>query len=1161
MQTLKKTRVAFFVAAAWTALGSPARPAQPVDFSSFDPVPPLDRIVEEARWLSQSEDGVDEHCNIIIAARALTPKLVVNSGGPQSTVRALAFSPDGERLYTAGLDKVVQVWGLQVEDRAVRRTAANRAVLVQQLRWEIERGPNGQIYAVAASPVDRRLAVAGFGARVTPFGVGGDIVVYDTARGEIDRLLQGHSNPVIALEFSPSGKRLISAARNGEILLWDEAANWERKVIRAAGKDESVFIPLRFLTEDVVAAPVRDSLPNAWRVGLYNVGDPSKGPSILSQVHANGVVSIAVDARRKRFATSDMTSETKGNIYVWNGFENPSSTLVRSGRMATAMDFDPAGRLFASTALYVYADETKQSALEMWDVDAKKLVDQVEVSDRENTQACRVSPDGARVVTFAGHEGELRVYLLRDRDGNVVDKPLSARALRLRGSGRPIHKVAFADGPGYRIGYSNDPASSAPQAGFDFNAMAPVSGEAAAQAKWRDSETYQDWSADIVDHGQKVVLLKGGAVWATISFQSNVEGIARCVAFLAPPAGGAPYAVAVGTALQNGVFVYGVRGKDEPCPMLRHFRDHSGFVSSLSVSSDGKYLASGALDQTIKLWSLEGLSDAAGRFGPRPAWGASFVFEGGQVVVRDVLEAGTAARKGLRDGDVVVDARFVPPVMRQLNQDPTKATSDSKAVLEGLESTGLTDLVLLTLKRRGSVLNRQVLMMPAWDPVLTLFVDERGEWAAFTPKGYYDASVAGDELFGWQINRGQNRKPDFYRADQFRRQLERPAALRQLLVLGSIEEALRRADEPLPDDPVAQAARATPRITILSPTDAQVLEGETAPLVAKIEYPDEQAAARTKGRAYVNGVPGKEVADRRNANERTYEWSADVTDAYNRLRVVADDADAEPLAFADVHFRLGGGRAPRKPKLHVFAVAASKYQHVAPLEFPVKDAEAVVEVLRAKTGELYELGRVTQLYDDDVSREGVAKAVEEWRRQLADARSDDLLVVFLAGHGLAVDGQYYFVPVATRGEAEVVQSGVDWGTLRGLADVRCKKLFLLDTCHSGNVVPIRSAGAGQLKAAIRPLKQDEIIVMAATDVGQEAIEIGALGHGVFTQTLLDGLGGAADARKNGEVDLQEIAQYVEAEVPRRTRQYQEQTPKSFPTELINVISVPLVTLR
>ena len=55
-----------------------------------------------------------------------------------------------------------------------------------------------------------------------------------------------------------------------------------------------------------------------------------------------------------------------------------------------------------------------------------------------------------------------------------------------------------------------------------------------------------------------------------------------------------------------------------------------------------------------------------------------------------------------------------------------------------------------------------------------LFVGTDARMGLLDAGGYYDASMNGHRLFGWQVNRGLQRLPDFYRADQFYKKLERP---------------------------------------------------------------------------------------------------------------------------------------------------------------------------------------------------------------------------------------------------------------------------------------------------------------------------------------------------------------------------------------------------
>src|SRR5947199_3368605 len=83
------------------------------------------------------------------------PILRLEAGGPTAYVTALAFSPDGKRLYAAGFDKVVRVW-LRDEQGQFR---------LDRVSYRIPLGPgiNGAINTLAISPDGTHLAVGGQG--------------------------------------------------------------------------------------------------------------------------------------------------------------------------------------------------------------------------------------------------------------------------------------------------------------------------------------------------------------------------------------------------------------------------------------------------------------------------------------------------------------------------------------------------------------------------------------------------------------------------------------------------------------------------------------------------------------------------------------------------------------------------------------------------------------------------------------------------------------------------------------------------------------------------------------------------------------------------------------------------------------------------------------
>ena len=147
-----------------------------------------------------------------------------------------------------------------------------------------------------------------------------------------------------------------------------------------------------------------------------------------------------------------------------------------------------------------------------------------------------------------------------------------------------------------------------------------------------------------------------------------------------------------------------------------------------------------------------------------------------------------------------------------------------------LKAHPIWDQVLLSVQKGGQGRAQRILLVPAWEPLMTLFVDRHSDWALWTPQGYYDASVSGDELFGWQTNRGADVKPQFFRADRFRGQLERPQILRELLLRGNLPDAAAVAEGSPPrhiQDRVTELAQAQPDVQILRPRcNARLAAGE-----------------------------------------------------------------------------------------------------------------------------------------------------------------------------------------------------------------------------------------------------------------------------------------------------------------------------------------------
>jgi hypothetical protein len=78
--------------------------------------------------------------------------------------------------------------------------------------------------------------------------------------------------------------------------------------------------------------------------------------------------------------------------------------------------------------------------------------------------------------------------------------------------------------------------------------------------------------------------------------------------------------------------------------------------------------------------------------------------------------------------------------------------------------------------------------------LLTLFPHPDGRRCViWTQHGYYMASVGGDSLIGWQVNRGREHTGDFYPVRQFEDQYLRPDIVSKTLALRDENEAIRAA--------------------------------------------------------------------------------------------------------------------------------------------------------------------------------------------------------------------------------------------------------------------------------------------------------------------------------------------------------------------------------
>jgi WD40 repeat protein len=452
-------------------------------------------------------------------------------------------------------------------------------------------------------------------------------------------------------------------------------------------------------------------------------------------------------------------------------------------------------------------------------------------------------------------------------------------------------------------------------------------------------------------------------------------------------------------------------------------------------------------------------------------------------------------------------------------------------------------------------------------PLISVFRSIDGEWVAWTPQGYYNASPAGDRLIGWQVNQGPARAALFYDAARFAALFYRPDVIYHLFREGSLSRALQvaNANPPQPTTNTAVhditqeiGALAAPDVQILDPPDNRHTDQPKVNVRVRLSGPNaagaslrillaDAAAARAVQEAHDPGPQG----------DATLEVSLHPGRNLVRVYAVSKQGVRGLSAERTLYYDPPQPAATRYRTLHLLSVGVSAYpgNGLDPLEAPVKDAQAVVQLYKGQEGRLFERVAPRTLLDQQATRAGIEGALEEICRQ---AQEGDYVLVFVSGHGVpgapGTDGtaaayRYFFAGadfVNRRDQWE--QTGLSWGeVVDRLSHLPCPVVLMVDTCHSGGIGIEFTRGFNPLNELLRGSTQKGLYVLASSLPGETSVENPAWGHGAFTKALLE-LPERAHRQGDGTV----LFQYAELYLWERVRELVEgltppekQTPKAF----------------
>jgi WD40 repeat protein/uncharacterized caspase-like protein len=489
--------------------------------------------------------------------------------------------------------------------------------------------------------------------------------------------------------------------------------------------------------------------------------------------------------------------------------------------------------------------------------------------------------------------------------------------------------------------------------------------------------------------------------------------------------------------------------------------------------------------------------------------------------------------------------------------------------------------------------------------VMNLFVDPADQrWVVWLPEGFFDHSEVagqpgGETLVGYQLNHGPGHLADFvtigqlydkfYRRDLVLARFRGEAAQARMIDdqvsrTGDYRAVLKTGLPPavklLGFCVVAATDTGCPPGTGNAPDTPDqkqfTVTGAGNTLFARYEIDDRGGGlGKVVIRRNTAAIDGTRTTERSDAKVQVETVMLPLKDGANTISFSTVSANGSIESPPDDAVVINATPKAEETgivtKLYAVVVGVSQYQQPDfRLANADNDARAIADVLSKPTPPVYAAADVTLLVNDDATSPKISAAIEH---VAALAKPDDIVILFFAGHGEAVDNKYYFAPVdfavkhpdevdeAKHADAarqdEIIQQlfrqdGLGEATLFPLwARIQGNMLVVLDTCFS--------AGAATHDAVDQKAHNDTVAQGIGHDTGrfilagarQEALDspgtdttVGG-NHGLFTYWLLQGLQGKdPDVIRHGVIDVLDLMSYTKQTVAAESRKiHQEQVPK------------------
>jgi WD40 repeat protein/serine/threonine protein kinase len=478
------------------------------------------------------------------------------------SIWALAFSPDGTQLASAGEDQVAHLW--DPASGALRTTC---------------RGHTDKLLGVAFRPDGKRLVTT---------SADGTVRQWDAADGrEVEPAYDRHSGEVVAAVYSPDGAWVASAGTDRTVRVW--RAQGRHDVAALHGHTGTVtglaFAPdgKRLASFSGESRPRRPVGAGDGTVRVWDVDTRATLPALRGHTSYVYPVAFSLDGRWLASGSWDNT------VRLWDAATGePCATLPHPGAVW--------GLAFGPDGTWLVTATNADNRLRIWDVVSARVRTEIAVSAR-NFRTVTVSPDGTKVVATVFDPESVKHHT------HVYDVASGKRlslgeglALAYSPDARWL-AVRTADEKGIVL---LNALTHQPAAQFPGHEKVIVSATFSPDSRWLAScsvdRTVRLWRTDRLGLASPSAAGEGVEANDCRVLRGHTDEV-FAAAFH-------PDGTRLATAGRDRAVWLWDLTRDEPVARLP---GHTSYVWSLAFSPDGETLASGSGDFTVRLWDTQPL--------------------------------------------------------------------------------------------------------------------------------------------------------------------------------------------------------------------------------------------------------------------------------------------------------------------------------------------------------------------------------------------------------------------------------------------------------------------------------------------------------------------------------------------------------------------------